>query len=132
MALTPGVAKDFGRTIRFLRHGRERTLADVAVRSGVSIGYLQNIESGVRRSVVTDAYLRIAKGLDLEEAIMRDLIMRAQVLSALEYRGYERDTLDFVWTGVASRLVERGITVRTNLESVIAAMLDGSTPEALA
>jgi len=122
-ALTPGVARDLGRTLRFLRHGRDLTLADVAKRSGVSIGYVQNIESGVRHNADDGTYAKLGHGLGLDREVIDDLLLRARIMSALDHRGIAPDIATFVWRGVEQRLEESGARLQLNLERVIADML---------
>lgn len=122
-SLTPSAAGDFGRTLRFLRHGRNMTLADLAKKSGVSIGYLQNIETGVRRDPGEETCLGLARGLGIDEGTFLDLMLRAQIISALERRGISSDTAAFVWRGIEQRLDEAGVQVTVKLEEIIAGML---------
>lgn len=126
--LTPGVAKDLGRSLRFLRHARERTTHDVALRSGLSIAYVQNIEGGARTNASEDAFEKLARGYDVPVEVMQDFVLRARILSALERRGLSKEQASFVWRGVEQRLSEQGIPVNTDLAAIAAGMLGNGHP----
>lgn len=123
VVLTQSAAKEIGRALRFMRHGRTLTLRDVARRAGLSAQYVQNIERGERTNVSEDAYTRLARGLEIEEAVLRDLILKARVMSALEARGLDSEQQAFVWRGVEQRISEVGIDLRTDLARVVADMI---------
>ena len=125
--LTPNAAAELGRVLRFVRNASGSTLRDVASRAALSPQYVQNLERGERSSASEAAYLALAVGYPLDEAVMRDLLMKAQVESALERRGVDRETASFVWAGVQGRLIERGTVVRSDPVQIVAEVL-GQSP----
>jgi transcriptional regulator with XRE-family HTH domain len=103
--------KELGRTLRFVRHIRQFTLRDVAKRAGRSYQYVQNIETGARGTVAVDgpAFAEwIATGYGLPLPMVRSLVLRAEVLSALEQFGLAEGEAGFVWAGIENRLREIG------------------------
>lgn len=123
-ALTPGVARDLGRTFRFLRTGRNMTLNDLAKRTGLSIGYIANIEVGDKTNPSEEQLLKLARGLNVPMEAIRHLIFRARVFSALELAGITPDTAMFVWRGIEQRLRERDFILQTDVSKLIADMLE--------
>jgi transcriptional regulator with XRE-family HTH domain len=121
--LSVTAAKELGRAVRFVRHARNMTLRDVARASGLSPQYVQNIERGERTNVSQDAYMKAAAAVGLPEDTMRDLLLRARVASALEWRGLDREQIGFVWRGVEQRLTEVGVDLRTDLTAVVTELL---------
>lgn len=106
--LSPSAAKELGRTLRFVRTARELTLRDVANGAGLSPQYVYNIERGQRVNVAEDAYLRLGTPLAVPEEVLRDLLLRARIVSLLEQHGLAADDVAFIWRGVEDRLRERG------------------------
>ena len=121
--LTVNAAKELGRSIRFIRHARELTLRDVARGAQLSSQYVQNIERAQRTSVSQEAYMRLAGPLGIPEAIIADLLLRARVYSALEWRGLTPEQQTFVWRGVEQRLAESGVDLRTDMSKVVVDIL---------
>ena len=122
-ALTPAVAKDLGKTLRFLRHGRNLTLHDVSKRAHLSPGYIQNLEAGVRTNATEESYFKLAVGYGVPESVLADFILRARVLSALERRGLTVEQQTSVWRGVEALLASNGFELRTDLTKLLADML---------
>ncbi len=108
-ALTPEAARDLGKTLRFIRHARNMTLHDVALGSGLSIGYIQNLEGGARTNASEETYLKLSKGYKVPESLMLDWILRARMHTALQRRGLSEEHRLFIWRGVESRLAEIGL-----------------------
>ncbi len=73
MRLTP-----YGLTVRFLRKRRNRTIADLASRAGISPSHLSRLEHGQRR-LNTDLMGRIAKGLRVPDYFLLFTINQAKV-----------------------------------------------------
>jgi transcriptional regulator with XRE-family HTH domain len=92
MSLTVDAAKDLGRGLRFMRHARNLTLRDVSRRAELSAQYVQNLERGERPNASEEAYMRLARGYDIPEAVVSDLLLKARVMSALEQRGLDRES----------------------------------------
>ncbi len=89
--------------------------------------YVQNLEKGERASGSEAAYLALAAGYSLDEGIMRDLLLKAQIEAALERHGEDHETIEFVWSGVQGRLVERGTHVRSDPVQIVAEVLGQRT-----
>lgn len=121
--ISEAAAKDLGRSLRFIRHARSLTLRDVAKGAHLSPQYVQNIELGQRTTVSAEAYLRLATPLGIPEGIVADLLLRARVYSALEWRGLTPDNTVFVWRGVEQRLAEIGIDLKTDMSKVVTDIL---------
>ena len=121
--LTPAAAKELGRGLRFLRHAQNLTLRDVSKRAEMSPQYVQNIERGERLNASGDAYERLARGYEVPQAVVDDLVCKARIMSALEMRGLDADARAFVWKGVEQRMTERGVDVRTDIAEVVSSML---------
>jgi transcriptional regulator with XRE-family HTH domain len=121
--LTPAAAAELGCMLRFVRNASGSTLRDVATRAGLSPQYVQNLEKGERSSGSEAAYLALAAGYPLDPATMRDLLLKAQLESALERHGVDRETIDFVWAGVQGRLLERGTSLRSDPVQIVAEVL---------
>jgi|GEM_PF-2404366 len=121
--LTLGPAKELGRALRFIRQARSLTLRDVARSAQLSAQYVQNIERAQRLTVSEDAYLRLAGPLGIPESVVRDLLLRARVQSALDLRGLTPEQQAFVWRGVEQRLSEVGVDLRTDLSKVVVDIL---------
>lgn len=122
-ALTPDASRDLGRSLRFIRHAKNQTLREVAKAAGLSAQYVQNIERGERGSASEDAYERLARGYGIDFSIVRDLVLKAQVLSALERRGLDADQRAFTWRGVEPRLAEVGLNLRTDVAKLVAEII---------
>lgn len=122
-ALTPDASRDLGRSLRFIRHAKNQTLREVARTAGLSAQYVQNIERGERGSASEDAYERLARGYGIDFSIVRDLVLKAQVLSALERRGLDADQRAFTWRGVEPRLAEVGLNLRTDVAKLVAEII---------
>ena len=121
--LTQGAAAELGRQLKFLRHATGRTLADVAARANISVSYLQNLEGGARTNAAEERVVSLAHGYGIDEAVLRDLLLRAQILSALERHGLTPEQRDFIWRGVSQRMAEQGFDLRTDLGRVISDLL---------
>lgn len=126
-ALTPAAAKELGRSLRFLRHARDLTMHDIAVSSGLSVGYIQNIEGGARNNASEESFWKLAKGYKITEDVMRDFLLRARILSALERHGLAPEQQTFIWRGVESRLAESGRPLQTDLSELIRDVLGNGT-----
>lgn len=122
-ALTPDASRDLGRSLRFIRHAKNLTLRDVAKAAGLSPQYTQNIERGERGSASEDAYERLARGYAIDYTIVQDLVLKAQIMSALERRGLDADQRSFVWRGVEPRLAEVGLNLRTDVAKLVAEII---------
>lgn len=116
-------AKDLGKSLRFIRHARDLTLRDVAKGAELSPQYVQQIELAQRTNVSEEAYLRLAKPLGIPEAIIADLLLRARIYSALEWRGLPPEQATFVWRGVEQRLAEVGVDLKIDMAKVVADIL---------
>lgn len=123
MTLTPNAAAGLGHVLRFVRNASGSTLRDVASRAALSPQYVQNLEKGERSSASEAAYLALAAGYPLDEAVMRDLLLKAQIESALERRGVDQEAASFVWAGVQGRLLERGTVLRSDPVQIVADVL---------
>jgi transcriptional regulator with XRE-family HTH domain len=68
MAGDPGLlARFIGETIRDRRARLKRTLRDVAARSGLSVGFLSDVERG-KRAISVESLFKLGHGLDCEPA----------------------------------------------------------------
>ncbi len=121
--LTPGAAKELGRGFRFMRHARNLTLRDVARRAELSAQYIQNIERGERLNASEDAFERLARGYEVPQSVVDDLVLKARVIAALEQRGLDAEQQTFIWRGVEQRLAEIGVDIKTDLAKVVTDML---------
>lgn len=128
VSISRTASRDLGRSLRFVRQARSLTLRDVATGANLSPQYVQNIELGQRTSVSEDAFLRLAKPLEVPEGVVMDLILRARIYSALEWRGLTPEQSAFVWTGVEHRLSEVGVDLRTDLSKIVADILNAPSP----
>lgn len=124
--LTPTVAADLGKNLKFLRQARGLLLDDVAKGAGISITYLQNIESGVRTNTDEDRFVGVADGLRIDRDVLRDLLLRGRVLSALELRGLDAEKQNFVWRGTEQRINEVGLTLQTDMGKIINQILESN------
>lgn len=113
-SLTPVAAEELGGTLRLVRQLRSEFLGDVARKSGLSTGYIQNLELGSRTNAAEETLIRLAKGYGIPEPMMQDLILRARILTALERRGLDPKQRSFVWEGTAVRL--EGIGFKPNVD----------------
>lgn len=120
---TTAAAKDLGRGLRFLRHAQGLTLRDVAKRSQLSAQYVQNIERGERLGASEEAFEKLARGYEVPQTVVDDLLLKARVVSALELRGLSAEHQTFVWRGVEQRLGEVGVELKTDIARVVASML---------
>ena len=121
--LTPTAAKELGRAFRFFRHAGNLSLRDVAKRAGLSAQYVQNIERGEKFNASTDVFTRLARGYELPAAVIDNLVLKAEVMSALERRGLDQESAEFIWRGVEQRLGEKGVEYRTDLVEVVSTMI---------
>lgn len=121
--LTPAAAKELGRGLRFMRHGRNLTLRDVAKRSELSAQYVQNIERGERLNASDESFEKLARGYEVPFEVVADLLLKARIVAALEQRGLTPDQQTFVWRGIEQRLSEQGLDIKTDVAAVVANML---------
>lgn len=121
--LTPAAARELGRGLRFMRHARNLTLRDVARRAELSPQYVQNIERGERLNASGEAYEKLARGYEVPQPVVDDLVCKARIMAALELRGLSDDQRTFVWRGVEQRLGEIGVDIKTDISQIVATML---------
>jgi transcriptional regulator with XRE-family HTH domain len=121
--LTVAASRELGKGLRFLRHAQNLTLRDVAKRSGLSPQYIQNIERGERTNASDEAYEKLALGYEVPLVIIRGMLLKANIVSALERFGVDEANQAFIWRGVEQRLAEIGVDTKTDLARVVAEML---------
>ena len=69
--ITLSSAKELGRSLRFIRQARSLTLRDVALGAQLSPQYLAQVELAQRLGVSEEALCRLAKPLEIPEAVSR-------------------------------------------------------------
>lgn len=130
MELSESAAQDLGRAFRFLRQALQLTLHEAAARSQVSAPYIQNIETGGRRNVSRDVYEALGRAYRVDPSVVRDLLLKAEIVSALERRGLAAVDREAVWSGTVSAAAARGVRITTDLAGVIASIITSVRPPA--
>jgi transcriptional regulator with XRE-family HTH domain len=126
-ALSPTAARDLGRSLRQIRTAKEMSLRDVEKIVGElpRAQYLQQIEQGVRPTPSSGVFTNLERVYRLPKGSVHDLVLKAEVLSALEERGVSTGDRDAVWRMVESRLNDLGYPIVSNLGLIISAILGG-------
>jgi transcriptional regulator with XRE-family HTH domain len=121
--LTPSASKELGRALRFIRQAKGMSLRDVGRYAPMSPQYLQNVERGERLNVSTEVYEKLGHVYGLPPHALDDLVLKAQMMSALDLRGVPPPDRDAMWKIIEHRMGELGFPIRTNLAELVASLL---------
>jgi transcriptional regulator with XRE-family HTH domain len=126
-ALSPTAARDLGHSLRLIRTNRDMSLRDVEKVVGAmpKMQYLQQIEQGVRPGASREVFTNLDRVYRLPKGSVHDLVLKAEVLTALEGRGVSTGDRDAVWRMVESRLNELGYPIVSNLGLIISSIIGG-------
>lgn len=116
-------AAEIGRSFKLLRHANELTLREAAKNAGISPQYLQNIEAGVRTAVSEEVWLRVAGVYKLNDELVRNLLLRGEVQTALEHRGLTPEERTAGWNGLVAGLAGAGVRIETDLARELAKLV---------
>lgn len=104
----------FGSNIKKKRTGLNMTLSELANRCGISIGYLSDIENGIKRNPSLEILHRISKALGIE---MKDLITDEEIYA--KYRWPAELTEQEVMWGLLIKAAENNPDIKKSIEHAI-------------
>ena len=116
LSLAPNVAFVFGRRLRAWREAASLAMRTVTILTGggpgrVSYQYLSEIEGGTKMNVDLAKIEALGRVYRFPPNAMDNRVLKARILSALEWRGIKPAEGDAVWAAVEKQLTTLGYAV---------------------